>query len=146
MPTHRRPGHPHRPRRPPARSAGAVVPPRSAFFGGGEGHSGRVFTPHADRVALRLRTDALARWSPFLTPHVPHLLAAIDRHQITLPLALGQGYLLDNTRWLHARHAFTGDRLCWRALGEPRAPLLPLPLGFPLAPATPRPPSPEAVS
>ncbi|WP_369374163.1 TauD/TfdA family dioxygenase [Streptomyces sp. cg36] len=122
--------------------------PRSAYFGGGEGHNGQVFTPHADRVVLRLRTDALARWSPLLTPHVPQLLAAINRHQINLPLALGQGYLLDNTRWLHARNAFTGDRLCWRALGEPLAPLLPLPPGFPPAPApaAPRPPSPEGVS
>lgn len=121
--------------------------PRTAYFGRGDGHNTQVFTPYAEgRVALRLRTDALARWNPFLEPHLPRLLAAIDRHQITLPLVFGQGYLLDNSRWLHARNAFTGDRLCWRALGEPRAPLLPLPMGFLPASTAPHPPSPEVVS
>ncbi|MFD9483633.1 TauD/TfdA family dioxygenase [Streptomyces sp. NPDC059991] len=117
--------------------------PRTAYFGGGDGHATQVFTPHpGGRVALRLRTDGLARWNPLLAPYLPHLRAAIDRHQITLPLTVGQGYLLDNSRWLHARNAFTGDRLCWRALGEPRPSLFPLPIGFPTTASTPRPSSP----
>ncbi|MFD7163602.1 TauD/TfdA family dioxygenase [Streptomyces violascens] len=119
---------------------------RTAFFGDAAGHATQVFTPHADgRVSLRLRTDALARWNPLLTPQLPHLHAAIRRHQIALPLAATQGYLLDNTRWLHARSAFTGERLCWRALGEPLPQLFPLPAGFLPAPISP-PRSSEGVS
>jgi hypothetical protein len=111
------------------REAGAALTqPRTAFFGAGDGHATQVFTAHSDqRVSVRLRLDSLARWNPIVQPHLPHLRAAAVRHQIPLALAPGQGYLLDNERWLHARSAFTGDRLCWRALGEPR---FPMPRGF----------------
>ncbi|WP_328493438.1 TauD/TfdA family dioxygenase [Streptomyces sp. NBC_00414] len=111
------------------RQAGlALAQPRTAFFGAGDGHTTQVFTVHDDlRVSVRLRFDGLARWNPIVQPYLPQLRAAAVHHQVRLPLALGQGYLLDNERWLHARRAFTGDRLFWRALGEP---LFPMPHGF----------------
>ncbi|MFF7533199.1 TauD/TfdA family dioxygenase [Streptomyces bobili] len=99
----------------------ALSEPRSAFFGGRDGHLGSVFTPRPDgRPQIRLRWDSLARFSPLAQPYLPVLRAAIARRQRTLTLAAGQGYVLDNTRWLHARTAFTGPRLCYRALGEPK--------------------------
>ncbi|MFI9581554.1 TauD/TfdA family dioxygenase [Streptomyces sp. NPDC052236] len=99
----------------------ALSEPRSAFFGGGDGHLGAVFTPRPDgRPEIRLRWDSLARFSPLAQPYLPVLRAAITRHQQVLTLAASQGYVLDNTRWLHARTAFTGPRLCYRALGEPK--------------------------
>ncbi|MEU3499919.1 TauD/TfdA family dioxygenase [Streptomyces hundungensis] len=120
---------------------------RTAYFGGADGHAGQVFTRHGEgRVSLRLRMDALARWSPLVKPHVPLLEAAIRRHQITLPLMAGQGYLIDNSRWLHARNSFAGGRLCWRALGEPLPALGHLPPGFSSAATAPVPAAPEAVS
>ncbi|MFF3332639.1 TauD/TfdA family dioxygenase [Streptomyces sp. NPDC002888] len=119
------------------REAGpTLAQPRTAFFGAGDGHTTQVFTVHCgQRVSVRLRLDGLARWSPIVLPYLPQLRAAAVRHQIPLALAPGQGYLLDNERWLHGRRAFTGDRLCWRALGHPRFPML---RGFA--------PAPEAVS
>ena len=106
--------------------------PRTAFFGAGEGagggHPSQVFTAGPEgRVSVRLRLDGLARWSPLVQPYLSELRAAAVAHQITLRLGAGQGYLLDNTRWLHARAAFTGPRLCRRALGEPT---FSLPPGF----------------
>jgi alpha-ketoglutarate-dependent taurine dioxygenase len=116
----------------------ALTQPRTAFFGAGDGHATQVFTVHDDlRVSVRLRFDGLARWNPIVQPHLPRLRAAAGRHQVRIALAPGQGYLLDNERWLHARRAFTGDRLFWRALGEP---LFPMPRGFAPAPATSRTP------
>ncbi|MER5299714.1 TauD/TfdA family dioxygenase [Streptomyces lasiicapitis] len=116
----------------------AFSQPRTAYFGAGDGHPSQVFTVHADHhVALRLRQDGLARFSPTVQPYLPQLRAAITRHQVLLPVAPGEGYLLDNRRWLHARTAFTGERLCWRALGQPR---FPMPEGFvpePVAAAAP---------
>ncbi|MFD4554869.1 TauD/TfdA family dioxygenase [Streptomyces sp. NPDC058469] len=111
------------------RQAGvALAQPRTAFFGAGDGHPTQVFTVHHDlRVSVRLRFDGLARWNPIVQPYLPQLRAAAIRHQVRLPLAPGQGYLLDNERWLHARSAFTGDRLFWRALGQP---LFAMPRGF----------------
>ncbi|MEV5506634.1 TauD/TfdA family dioxygenase [Streptomyces orinoci] len=106
----------------------ALAKPRTAFFGAADGHATQVFTEHPDgRVSLRLRLDGLARFSPLVQPHLPMLRAVLSTHQIPLKLAAGQGYLLDNHRWLHARTAFTGLRLFWRALGEPR---FVLPRGF----------------
>ena len=107
------------------REAGlALAQPRTAFFGAGDGHATQVFTVHrGQRVSIRLRLDGLARWSPIVQPYFPQLKAAAVRHQVPLALAPGQGYLLDNERWLHARRAFTGHRLCWRGLGNPRFPM-----------------------
>jgi hypothetical protein len=106
-------------------AGGALAQPRTAFFGAGDGHATQVFTVHDDlRVSVRLRFDGLARWNPIVQPYLPRLRAAAGRHQVRLDLAPGQGYLLDNERWLHARRAFTGDRLFWRALGEPLFPML----------------------
>ncbi|MEU1073644.1 MULTISPECIES: TauD/TfdA family dioxygenase [unclassified Streptomyces] len=119
----------------------------TAFFGGGDGHASQVFTRQGPgRVSIRLRLDALARWNPLIEPHLPVLRATIARHQITVPLLAGQGYLLDNSRWLHARNAFTGDRLMWRVLGEPLPGLGPLPHGFRLATSAPGHTPEEAVS
>ncbi|MFE7276893.1 TauD/TfdA family dioxygenase [Streptomyces sp. NPDC057623] len=108
------------------RAAGAALAqPRTAFFGAGDGHATQVFTVHhGQRVSVRLRFDGLARWSPIVQPYLPYLRAAAIRHQVPLALAPGEAYLLDNERWLHGRRAFTGDRLCWRALGHPRFPML----------------------
>ncbi|MFI0354257.1 TauD/TfdA family dioxygenase [Actinomadura sp. 9N407] len=115
-------------------AAARLSDPRTAFFGAGDGHATQVFTVHPDgRISVRLRLDGLARWSPMVQPYVRDLLDAVIAHQRPLRLAAGQGYVLDNTRWLHARNAFTGPRLCWRALGEPR---FWLPTGFAPAPKT----------
>ncbi|MFF5716608.1 TauD/TfdA family dioxygenase [Streptomyces buecherae] len=112
----------------------ALAQPRSAYFGAGDGHPCQVITVHADnRVELRLRQDDLARFSPIVQPHLPRLRAAISRRQMALRLAPGEGYVLDNWRWLHARNAFTGDRVCWRVLG---APSFALAEGFTPAPTT----------
>ncbi|MHB6912760.1 TauD/TfdA family dioxygenase [Streptomyces sp. DB-54] len=106
----------------------------TAYFGAGDGNPTQVFTVHADQhVSVRLRLDELARFSPVVQPYLPELRAAIQRHQVLVSLAPGDGYLLDNRRWLHARTAFTGERVCWRALGHPR---FPMPQGFAPAPVT----------
>ncbi|WP_075739104.1 TauD/TfdA family dioxygenase [Streptomyces acidiscabies] len=97
--------------------------PRTAYFGTGTGHASQVFTVQAKgRVSIRLRLDGLARWSPLVQPFLPALRSAITDCQGRLRLGPGQGYLLDNHRWLHARTGFTGDRLCVRVLGDPRTP------------------------
>lgn len=113
-------------RRPDA--VAALSEPRTAYFGGADGHLAQVFTAVGDRrVAIRLRWDGLVRWSPLVHPYLPFLRAAIVRHLQPLPLQAGAGYLLDNQRWLHARTAFTGPRRYYRCLGESR---FALPCGF----------------
>jgi alpha-ketoglutarate-dependent taurine dioxygenase len=71
------------------------------------------------RVALRYRDDDLAavansdRWA------WERLRAAVERRQMVFRLSAGQGLVLDNTRWLHGRTGFDGERLMYRLIGEP---------------------------
>ncbi|WP_338483878.1 TauD/TfdA family dioxygenase [Streptomyces sp. SCSIO 75703] len=111
--------------------------PGTAYYGDGGGHPSQIFTRHrGKRVSIRLRQDALAAFSPLLTPHLPHLRTAIEALQQRITLDVGQGYLIDNSRWLHARTGFYGDRVCLRALGDPRTPIPP---GFPFQTHCPAP-------
>ncbi|HUY51790.1 MAG TPA: TauD/TfdA family dioxygenase [Streptosporangiaceae bacterium] len=117
----------------------AFTRPRSVLFGGADGHLGAVLTAipatatSPARMHLRLRLDDLVSFAPDLLAYLPALQAAIARHTITVPLQAGQGYVLDNHRWLHAREQFTGTRTLYRVLGAP-LPGLGLHPGIPLAP------------
>ncbi|MFJ7412824.1 TauD/TfdA family dioxygenase [Streptomyces sp. NPDC098077] len=100
--------------------------PGTAFYGGGGGHASQIFTPLlSSRVSLHLRRDQLAQFSPLIQRFLPALDEAIAAHQRAFLLEPGQGYIVDNHRYLHARAAFEGHRECVRALGEPRFSLLP---------------------
>jgi alpha-ketoglutarate-dependent taurine dioxygenase len=104
--------------------------PRTVLFGGAAGHLGAVFTRFADdRLAVRLRLDDLATFSPLVTRHLPILRTMIERHSVTMMLRPGQGYVLDNYRWLHGRGAFTGDRVFYRVHSNPST-ASELPRGF----------------
>ncbi|WP_432096386.1 TauD/TfdA family dioxygenase [Streptomyces sp. bgisy100] len=97
-----------------------LAQPRTACYGAGVGYATQVITAHTEgRISIRLRQDSLARWSPVVRPYLPHLRGAIADSQHRIVLQAGQGYLLDNHRWLHARMPFSGDRRLLRALGEP---------------------------
>ncbi|WP_162688434.1 MULTISPECIES: TauD/TfdA family dioxygenase [unclassified Streptomyces] len=107
----------------------ALTLPNTVFYGDGGGHPSQVFTRHpGQRTSIRLRQDSLAAFSPLISGYLPQLRQAINAVQQRLTLEAGQGYLIDNYRWLHARTAFTGNRVCLRALGTPR---FPMPIGFP---------------
>lgn len=98
----------------------ALATPRSALFGGPDGHLGAVFAQRDAVLAVRLRLDSLVRFGPAVAPHIPTLRAAIDRHTITVPARVGVGYVLDNRRWLHGRRSYTGERLMYRVTATAR--------------------------
>jgi Taurine catabolism dioxygenase TauD, TfdA family len=93
------------------------------LFGGAASYLGAVFTtvpgPGPVRVAIRLRLDDLVSFSPEVAEWIPQLTASINRHTFTVTLQRGQGVLLDNHRWLHAREKFEGPRQLYRLLGNP---------------------------
>lgn len=100
--------------------------PRAGFFGPSTGIFAPVFARHEDgRVAVRYRQNGLVCWSPLAQMHLHSFWAAAKRNQQMLTLKAGQGYLLDNHRWLHGRTAFDGARRCYRALGNPHEPAPP---------------------
>ncbi|MFF4450177.1 TauD/TfdA family dioxygenase [Streptomyces sp. NPDC001502] len=100
----------------------------TAFYGDGGGRPSRIFTPHlGGRISIRFRQDELSQFSPLVSCFLPALRHAIAANESAFLLEPGQGYLIDNQRYLHARAAFLGPRLCVRALGMPS---FPLPNGF----------------
>ncbi|MEU5383248.1 TauD/TfdA family dioxygenase [Kitasatospora cineracea] len=109
----------------------ALTQPRAAYFGGTAGHFAPVLRQIGDgRWQIRLRLDPeLARFSPDAEPHLPTLRDTVRRHLRTVLLRPGQALLIDNSRTLHGRAAFTGERLMLRALGTPHPRLRLLP-GF----------------
>lgn len=115
----------------------ALSTPRSAYFGGGSGHLGAVFQQTAEgRIAVRLRLDELARFSPMLVPSIDRLRALVQQQTIPVDLREGHGYILLNDRWLHGRTGFTGNRLMLRIIGDPLSTHA-LPTGFGPAEAPP---------
>jgi hypothetical protein len=100
------------------------------LFGGAAGFLGSVFEHQPDgRVAIRLRMDDLARFSPLAHRALPALRDASERHTVTFRLSAGEGYVVANRRWLHARRAFAGDRAMWRVIADPH-PRWAIPSGF----------------
>ena len=123
---HRRPGRVCRTgRRQPGSTSRAHPPPVGPVRRYRWGHLGAGLTAIPATVAsparlhLRLRLDDLVTFAPDLLTHLPTLRLAIARRTITVPLGAGQGYILDNHRWLHAREQFTGTRTLYRVLGDP---------------------------
>lgn len=99
----------------------ALSAPRSALFGGADGHLSSVFAESADGVvSVRFRFDALVRFGPAAAQHIPALRASIERHACTVALSIGTGYVLDNRRWLHGRRAYEGHRLVYRVTARAR--------------------------
>jgi alpha-ketoglutarate-dependent taurine dioxygenase len=108
----------------------ALSVPRSAYFGGAAGHLGSVFSTEPDgRITVRLRLDHLARFSPDVDRWRAALRSTIERHLLMVALRAGEGYVLDNRRWLHGRREFSGNRVLYRITGDP-LPHLALPSGF----------------
>lgn len=111
-------------------AAEALASPRSALFGGAAGYLGSVFAAEPDgRVSVRLRLDDLARFSPHVARWRTTLRSTMNRHVRTISLDVGEGYVLNNSRWLHGRRAFTGRRVLYRVLADP-LPHVPIPVGF----------------
>ena len=109
---------------------GALSASRSACFGGASGHVGAVFRRTSQgHVAVRLRLDEHAHFSPTLLPYIDRLSALVQHHTMALDLREGDGYIVLNDRWLHGRTQFTGHRLMQRIIGDPLTQYA-LPVGF----------------
>lgn len=98
----------------------------SAVF---NGRPASVFERVGGRIMVRCRFDDLVEYSPAASAAVPALKAAIAEHTDSVHLAPGQGYVIDNSRWIHGRAAFAGERVMLRVLGDLR-PRAALPVGF----------------
>lgn len=98
----------------------AVLSCPGAVGFGTAGHRAAVFDGAASgSVALRYRDDDLVEVAPSDRRAWESLRKAVTRHQMCHTLRASQGVLVDNTRWLHGRSAFEGERLIYRLIGDP---------------------------
>lgn len=89
----------------------------AVFHSGGSTYRGAVFERSADGPPrIRLRLDDLG----YFATDVLALLPVLERHLtnlgFTVELRPGEGYLIDNRRFLHGRRPFTGKRRMLRVL------------------------------
>jgi hypothetical protein len=68
------------------------------------------------RFAFRFRLDGLSHFSDDLAYRLPELIKLVHRHTLTIPFRDGQGFILNNGRWLHGRSSFRGYRRVLRIL------------------------------
>lgn len=79
--------------------------------------------------SIAFRYDALVAFSPAIKDKLGRLLQVMDEHLFEVPLTPGQGYVLNNHRFIHGRRSFTGDRIIHRVQIHAQ-PELHLPKGF----------------
>jgi alpha-ketoglutarate-dependent taurine dioxygenase len=69
-----------------------------------------------DSLMVRFRLDHMVYTSPDVSNILENMVKKILTNSIKLKLQKGEGYILDNHRWLHGRTQFIGDRLAYRLL------------------------------
>lgn len=88
----------------------ALSASQSACFGRpGYQHNSAIFSGESS-IVLRFRTDPWGFYNAQVWSHLPTLLALIDAHTTSVRLEAGQGYLVNNLRWLHGACAGQGGR------------------------------------
>ncbi|SEG69967.1 Taurine dioxygenase, alpha-ketoglutarate-dependent [Thermomonospora echinospora] len=106
---------------------------RSAFL---ETRKGRTLRPLIDSaptggVRIRFRDDGIARPAA-MGPAGEEFIGELKRlcsRPVVLDLGPGEGYLIDNYRYLHGRRSFVGERTVVRFLATP-GPDHTIPFGF----------------
>jgi alpha-ketoglutarate-dependent taurine dioxygenase len=93
------------------------TPNTVAFSDSGNILMGSIFDrTSSDRIYIRFRYDGLGYFSAPLVSSLPILLDVFERCSFTFLLKPGQGYVLQNGRWLHGRGSFVGERVMYRIL------------------------------
>lgn len=99
----------------------ALTTPNSAIFLGQIAplYSSVFSVLENGNIYLRFRYDDLGYYSASVIAILPTFLEILKRSTISLTLKKGQGYIIQNGRWLHGRTAFQGEREMYRALVNP---------------------------
>jgi len=81
-----------------------------------------VFEHHSpSRRSVRFRGDNLLYANVGAWPHLRVFARTLEANMVRLKLGAGQGYIVQNSRWLHGRTRFFGERTCRRVLLAPHA-------------------------
>lgn len=82
-----------------------------------EMHKGNIFEVLEDgSYFTRFRNDKFAYFNSEVINILPEFYRLIKENTFTLKLEEGQGYIINNGRYLHGRNGFNGSREMWRIL------------------------------
>jgi hypothetical protein len=91
--------------------------PNSAIFKSENGYlESSVFSTEGECLRIRFRFDKMIFLSPDAARAVEVMLPVIRELSLIKRLRAGDGYLIDNLRWLHGRTHFVGTRSAYRLL------------------------------
>lgn len=101
----------------------ALSAPGRARFGTERALPSAVFStlPGTDRLLVRFRDDDEVRYSPDAEKALTLFRSVLGSRSYAFDLRPGDGYILQNGRWLHGRTAFSGPRAMLRVLCDPAA-------------------------
>lgn len=99
-------------------AARALSEPDSIIFrSGDEMYSGSVFSrDNSGRLRVRFRSDEHGYFSGEVSQWLGIVHKIIASHCISMMLSPGEGYIVDNHRFLHGRNSFNGSRKMCRIL------------------------------
>jgi alpha-ketoglutarate-dependent taurine dioxygenase len=91
--------------------------PKSVIFRSEDGlREGEIVELSGEKLRLRFRFDRMVYFAPDVAELIPRLNDLIREQAKLVRLRAGEGYLVDNHRWLHGRTHFSGRRSCYRIL------------------------------
>ena len=101
--------------------------PGSMIFGFGRGrYAGSVFEHVGNnRILCRFRADGAGFSDVRIGTSMQILMDLLERYCVKLKLESGQGYVINNGRWLHGRSSFVGHREFMRILVNAHDPAVP---------------------
>lgn len=90
----------------------AVTKAKSTIFASdGELYWGSIYErTEANKLVVRFRSDDLLFVSAEITSAIHAFRGVLESSSLVTQLEAGQGYILQNTRWLHGRLPFAGER------------------------------------
>jgi hypothetical protein len=86
----------------------------ATFTDGINTYIGPIFKSKNQKTIIRFRDDDCVLFSDEAKESIKCLKELIDQHLIVIKLNDGEGYLIDNTRWLHGRNGYSGHRFICR--------------------------------
>lgn len=91
----------------------ALSTPQSCVWGMDDKLPSSVFERTRDRVRIRYRYDECGWFAAPAVQALPDLISSMKDNQVRFRLEPGEGYIIQNARWLHGRESFEGNReLC----------------------------------
>ncbi|MEV7909024.1 TauD/TfdA family dioxygenase [Streptomyces griseus] len=99
----------------------ALIHPKAVAYGKTHVYTGPVFEPidGGRRLRLRIWPRSAGRYSREAEEALDELQCVIAAQTVAVRLEAGQGYVIDNTRWLHGRLAYAGERVMLRIAVDP---------------------------